>query len=209
MKTTLLLLAAALSLGVTAASAATVRISEGSRAPILGSIDLGDVRGAPTGAYDTGTLGAGDSLELYGRIVGAVDTFAFTSAQSFTVSFLFGGYETAKGVVRASGFIGTGTRDNTSVFRLLDATDPSRMIAERTYTSSILSEDGNGGTARIFAGGPGSYLFQIDGSRQGNGGNAALYDIEISAVPLPASALLLLAGVGALGAMRRMKAATA
>ncbi|MEL7106071.1 MAG: VPLPA-CTERM sorting domain-containing protein [Pseudomonadota bacterium] len=208
MKLTNVTLALALVLGAPAASAATVSITEGKRDTILGSTKIGDAKGAARRAHDAGTLNGGDSLNLHGRMVGAVDTFAITSLTEIAVSFIFNGYETDAGRSRFSGFVGTGANENTSVFRLLNAADPNQVVAERTFTSDILSEASNGDTAVIFKVAAGAYLFQIDGSGQGNGRNAALYDIEfaaadVSPVPLPASSFLLLAGVGALGAMRR------
>ncbi|MEO1239007.1 MAG: VPLPA-CTERM sorting domain-containing protein [Pseudomonadota bacterium] len=203
----------AIALGATSAQAATVSITEGKRDTILGSTKIGDAKGAPNRAHDAGALAGGETLNLYGRMVGAVDTFSISSATDMVVSFIFGGYQTATSVSRSSGFVSLGAADNTSVFRLLNAANPSEVVAERTFTSGILSEASNGDTAVIFNVAAGNYLFQIDGSGQGNGGNAALYDVqfsaaEVSPVPLPASALLLLAGVGAMGAMRRLRART-
>ena len=213
MRLTQILLALAVAMGASATSAATVSITEGKRDTILGSTKIGDAKGSPNRAHDAGALGGGETLNLYGRMVGAVDTFSINSATDMVVSFIFGGYQTKSGVSRSSGFVSLGASDNTSVFRLLNAANPREVVAERSYTSGILSEASNGDTAVIFNVAAGNYLFQIDGSGQGNGRNAALYDVqfsaaEVSPVPLPASALLLLAGFGALGAMRRLQART-
>ncbi len=203
MKPAPILLAAALSLIASTSSAATVTISEGIRAPILGSLDLGDVKGSPSKAYDAGDYGSGDTLNIHGRMVSKIDTFAFSMANAFSVSFIFGGFETENGLSRSSGFTAEKRTDNTSVFRLLDANDPTRVITERTFTTGITSEDDNGGNALIFAADAGDYLFQIDGSVFNNRRTPALYDVQISAVPVPASAWLLLAGLGALGVAGR------
>lgn len=188
----------------TAAHAATVTLSEGVRAPILGSIDLGDVKGSARGAYFAGDFGTGDTLRIHGRVVHKRDTFAFTMDTGFDVSFLFGGYETENGTTRGSGFTSAGRKMNTSVFRLFDALTGVE-VAAKTFSSGITSSSDTGGNALIFSAGPGDYLFQIDGAAYDNRRAAALYDIEISAVPLPASSLMLLAGVGALGMARRRK----
>lgn len=208
MKSTTILLALTFALGASAASAATVSITEGKRDTILGSTKIGDAKGSASRAYDAGILGGGETMHLHGRMVGAVDTFAIKSLGDMAVSFIFNGYQTVNGRSRMSGFVGTGPDENISVFRLLNASNPNEVVAERTYQSGVLSEASNGDTAVIFNVAAGEYLFQIDGSGQGNGRNAALYDVqfasaEVSPVPLPASALLLLAGVGALGAMRK------
>ncbi len=201
-----ILLAAALTLVASLAQAATVTYTEGKRETVLGSTKLGDVKGAPSRAFDTGSFAEGDTLNIHGRMVGAVDTYAVGTTGKIQISFLFNGFQTAVGLITTSGFIGTGRSENTSVFRLLSAANPSEVIAERTFTSGISSEAENGDSTLIFSAAPGAYLFQIDGSGQGNRRKAALYDVQISsltAVPLPASSLLLLGGLGALGAMRR------
>ncbi|MEL7026319.1 MAG: VPLPA-CTERM sorting domain-containing protein [Pseudomonadota bacterium] len=210
MKPRSVFLAGLMALAASTASAATVSITEGKRDTILGSTKIGDAKGSAARAYDAGDFGEGDTLKLHGRMVGAVDAFAFSfgGSQAVEFSFAFGGYATNVGASRASGFVGTGSSENTSVFRLLDANDPSRVIAERTFTSGILSAADNGDSPSIFRVDPGDYIFQIDGSGQGNTGkSAALYDIQISTVPVPASGLLLLAGFGAMAALRRKKRA--
>lgn len=203
MKTIGFLIAGAVSLAATASTAATLSYTEGKRDTVLGSTKLGDVKGVNR-AFDIGDLGAGSSAYLYGRMVGAVDAYSFSSAKGTKISFAFGGFETASGIARTSGFVSLGANPNTSVFRIRNAANPSEIVAERTFTSGITSVYDNDESALIFSVGPGDYLFEINGRGQGNTGRtAALYDIEISAVPLPASSLLLLGGLGALGALRR------
>lgn len=203
MKTSSILLSAVLSVAATASTAATVSYTEGNRATVTGSTKLGDVKGVNR-AFDIGDLSAGDTVSLYGRMVGAVDAFAFSTQKRADISFIFDGYQTAAGAARASGFVSLGASANTSVFRVLNAANPTEVVAERTFSSGLLSAFDNDDTDLIFSVGPGDYLFEINGRGQGNTGRtAALYDVEISAVPLPASSLLLLGGLGALGAMRR------
>lgn len=178
-----------------AAQAATIKVTEGVRDKIAGSTAISDVF-APGGAagYDFGDLDS-NTIELYGRVTSAQDlyTFDFTTSSTFEVSFLFGGYDLANGgAVSESGWTGDDGKD--AIFSLLDGVGA-------TITSQTFTTDYTSGVALIFSGGPGDYSLLIDG--QGN--SEGLYDVGISAVPLPASALLLVGGLAALGGLARRR----
>ncbi len=79
-----------------------------------------------------------------------------------------------------------------------------------TFRTDITSgADTVSGTSFIFAGLPsgGAFnFFQID-NRDTNPSQAALYDVRISAVPVPAAGGLLLLALGGMGLARRRKTA--
>ena len=82
--------------------------------------------------------------------------------------------------------------DNTSDFALqlgMNAPIVRQFMTEVTHGDSF-----------IFSGGPGTYTFSIDGA-----GGGALYDIQFTAVPIPAALYLLLGGSGFLGLFGRRK----
>ena len=150
-------------------------------------------------AFDLGMVGS-DVLEVYGRVVNAVDNFAFgfSTTGAFSIDFIFGGYDLAAGGSELlSGFVVEGADAKTATFRLLDADDGFSVVEEIDFTTDL-----TGGPSGIFSGGAGSYVIQVDGSGV-NAGGIGLYDIRVSQVPLPASSLLLIAGVAGLGAVRR------
>lgn len=181
------------------AFATTVGFSEGVRDQVAGTTVINPVDVPSMGGFDLGSLAAvGDSISIHGRIVNAVDAYTFTSATAFNVEFIFGGVALeAGGMTDSSGFvlddIGSDA-NNTSDFSLQLGMDAALM---QTLTTEI-----TGGESLIFSGGPGTYSFIIDGS-----GGGALYDVRISAVPLPAALPLLLGGMGLLGVFGRKKKA--
>ena len=196
---------AALSFGA-AAQAATYSFTEGNRTDIDGSERV-VVNG--TGVGDTAaftiseTLDTGDTFNLHGRIIEIDDSYTFTATEAFSLSWIFDGYEIG-GVTVAeneSGFVGTpfpGIGDNTSVFTLTNL--GTLASVSETFTTDIIT----GADEYLFTGNfeAGTYAFTINGA----GPLDALYDIQISAVPLPAGALLMLTGLAGFGAMRRRKA---
>ncbi|MEM9344366.1 MAG: VPLPA-CTERM sorting domain-containing protein [Pseudomonadota bacterium] len=198
---------AAMALACTAgvADAATVAYTEGARPRVEGTTKLSDVAGSASGAYDVftndgGALGGsfdiGDVVRVYGRVVGGVDTYTFDTSTDFTIRFIFGGYDLANGgSVNESGFVSETVAEKTATFRLTN-TD-TNDIQTVTYTTDI-----TGGNSFIFAGGPGTYLFSIDG-RGDQGRPVGLYDLRITAVPLPASALLMLTALGGVAVASR------
>jgi hypothetical protein len=219
MKHFLIAAATAVALAAPASAATVASFTEGTRALVDGTVRINpsDTSPNPAGAFDLlagGSLSGGESVEVYGRIVDSVDNFFFiNAATAFTVNFIFGGYDVIDGQgnvtssTSVSGFTGEPAGQNpgkTAIFRLLDAGNGFSEVDAATFTSDVTS-----GPERIFSAGAGQYVFQVDGSCQGCSTieSVGLYDIEISAVPLPASVLLLLAGMGGLGVIARRKSA--
>lgn len=210
-----------LALGATA-NAAVLKFTEGDRADIDDSVRVttdgngaNDTAGAPPG-FQLGTLTGGDDINLHGRIINIQDRYTFTSTASFSVEWIFEGYTIGGALVDEdrSGFSGVpapGVGDNTSTFQLtnlgLDGVlggGDDTVAGSDDFTTDINSTTGD--DQKLFAGKfeAGTYELFIFNS----GGNKdALYDIRISAVPLPAGALLLLTGVAGFGVARRRKKA--
>lgn len=192
----------------TLSSSATVGITEGIRPLVAGTtaVPTTDTSANPANAFNLDTLGTlgPDTFEIYGRIVDSVDNFAFgfSSTSTFKANWIFGGYSLASGAfVSDSGFVAQGNTPKTATFNLLDADNGFSVVSTLTAPTDITS-----GPSLLFSAGPGNYVLQVDGSGANAAGNGVgLYDIRISAVPLPASALLLIFGVGGLGAMSRRK----
>lgn len=210
------LVAATVAVSAVSASAATFVATEGARDTILGSTKLGGAKAKLSAASDLGIYGAGDSFELYGRIVTGADSYLFEVKENtqFALSFNFDGYTTKKGTVGASGFLSTSKGANTAVFRLIDANDTSKTLASVIAKTGISSAADNGGSPVLFSASAGSYYLQIDGAYvKGGGKSAANYDLRMTTlpgtnpapapVPLPGSAVLLMAGLGGLAAVRR------
>ena len=127
----------------------------------------------------------GDMILLHGRIVRAQDFYTIDSDLPFKIEFIFGGYNLDDGTpVTDSGFTydeGSDSGDNTSIFTLVG-------VDSTTYTTEVLSPADNGGTSLIFlAAVAGEYQFKIDGRDMDPRNAAALYDIKITAVPVPAA----------------------
>lgn len=189
-------LAVTLFAGVGIAEAATLKVTEGKRPAVVGSSKIGDVF-APGGAdgFDVGSID-GNVVEIYGRVTSAVDLYVydFVTSGGVFIDFIFGGIETVNGPVDLSGLTGDDGKD--VLFELLAADDT--VLASKLFKTDITDGDAN-----IFTHfGAGEYSLRISGTTK----QEALYDIRISAVPLPASVLLLLAGVGGLTVAARRKA---
>lgn len=197
-----------LACAASASTAATVSYTEGARALVDGSTKLSDVPGSAGAAYDVitndggalgGSFDVGDIVRLYGRVVGGVDSYTFKAVTNFRIEFLFGGYDLANGTnISDSGFVSTTAAEKTATFRLTDT-------ASGDEQSTVYTTDITGGSPVIFTGGPGTYVFAIDG-RGDQGRPVGLYDIKITAVPLPASAFLMLAGLAGIGLVSRRRA---
>jgi hypothetical protein len=209
-KTILAVTIAVAGMVASAASAAVIGYTEGTRPLVAGTtaIPSTDTSPNPSGAFNLGAVGP-NTFEVYGRIVDSRDNFrfGFNSATGFALSWIFGGYDLAAGgFVSDSGFVSEApAAEKTATFKLLDADNGFAVLRSATFTTDVTS-----GTELIFSAGAGNYVIQIDGQTPPNnaGSGVGLYDIAISAVPLPASALLLIAGVAGLGvAARRKKAA--
>ncbi len=198
-----------------AASAATYSFTEGNgqnRALVAGSTDLDDASGGGTG-FILNDIGGGESLGIYGRIVGGVDRFTFTSTSVFDVSFDFDGYDLDGGGSVGADFSGLvdqnfatssgqqGAAGGKGVtISLLD--DLSNVVGSQFFITNVTTNTLLDPT--IFGGiGPGTYTLVVDGTDGPARRRAALYDIEVASVPLPAAGFLLLAGLGGLVATRR------
>ncbi|WP_298835661.1 VPLPA-CTERM sorting domain-containing protein [uncultured Roseobacter sp.] len=189
------------------ASAATVGYTEGRRDLVDGTMRIAGGDAAASG-FMLGTIGRGageySQIGIFGRIVGHADFFTFRATSDFRISFAFDGVSVA-GEQLVSGFVRQGRRQNEADFVLRTLGDPAADQVRRLRTD-ISQAAGSGGSALIFSGEAGkTYSFGVD-SRVARDKGAASYDIRISVVPLPESALLLLGGIAGLGYIARRKA---
>jgi len=214
----------------TCATAATYTFTEGNgnnRKLVAGAnqIDLEDANNSTPGfdidglAGQTTGFGANDVVQLHGRIVSSQDVFSYTFAfaQGFKVEFDLDGYtlatdtnssdgddtESLSGLVGQDGRFGNpkaGISAKGVAFTLTNTADNSFIT--RPFTTDIL----DGEDPFIFAGlGGVEYTLTVDGSVGPQKGADALYDLKISAVPIPAAGFMLLGGIGGLAALRRRK----
>ena len=194
-KSVTLLAATVVTMATTGTNAATVlTFTEGVREQVADTTPIdGSLTNIFPGYNLSSSLNPGDSIELYGTIGAAQDFFSFTSTAPVKIEWIFGGYSLDNGdSIADSGFVAV-TGSNTSTF---DITSNATALSE-TFVTGITS-----GIETIFTlGAAGAYVLKIDGS-----GDRALYDIRISAIPLPAAAWLfgsVLLGAGALRYRRR------
>ncbi len=190
--------------------ASTVTYTEGGRDPIAGSIYIPDWKANNPDGYVLGegsavgtTAGEWHRMNLHGDIKRGYDRFAFTSTEAFAVIFNFDGYETGSGSVPISGLVSLSSDPNTVIFSLSG-------FAPTSFTTSV-----TGGSSLLFWGGPGDYVFDIDG---GDTAGLANYDLSImavnekelaelraAAIPLPMTANLMLASLGVMGLVARRR----
>jgi len=167
------------------ASAATYSYTEGNgqnRALIAGSVDLEDASGSTGFILDD--IGGGESLGIYGRIVGSVDRFTFTSHSAFDVRFDFDGYDLQAGGSVAAGLSGlvnqnyatSGGQNGTGggkgvVISILD--DLANVLGTKSFTTNVTSDTLLDPV--IFGGlGPGTYSLVIDGRDVRSNSHSAL-----------------------------------
>lgn len=233
--TTVAAAALALLVSLETASAATFTWTEGNnqnRKLVAGSYDLEDADESTPGfelddlanVNPTG-FGANDILQIHGRIVSAVDiyTYSFSFQNSFKVEFDLDGYQLAENLISSNGI--TDENDPDFGFETLSGLvgqdgrggDPEAGLPKKGVKFSLI---GNGQTIErsfktdildganpfIFGGVGGvEYILIVDGSVGPRSGADALYDLRISAVPVPAAGLLLLTAVAGAGFMGRRR----
>ncbi|MEM8729377.1 MAG: VPLPA-CTERM sorting domain-containing protein [Pseudomonadota bacterium] len=204
MKTFIAAALSALFLG-SAATAATVSYTEGKRHTVEGSTHITnpDVPSTAPG-FITADLNSGDTIDIHGRIVTAVDVYTFTANSAFRIDWIFDGYALEDDNPFDDKVRGD---DNTiSGFVARPATANGSVTA--IYLNNVAST-GNDFSTNIISGdstifgvqSAGTYTLKIDGLNQYD----ALYDTRISTMPVPAGAVLLLTGLGALAAVRRRR----
>ena len=203
-----------------ASSAATITVTEGARAQIAGSTAFTDTGNSAfnLNSLNGGAYGAGVTIGIYGRIVGSTDKFTFTFdiTNTFDLRFDFDGYDLAGGGSVAAGLSGlvdesivlggtpltqNGPGGKRVSFELRQLLGGSNTYTTVRRTNRVM------GNETIFGDvGAGRYRLIVSGDLGNQQNVPAYYDLElVSAVPLPASALLLLGGLGGLFAVRRRK----
>ncbi|MEM1432135.1 MAG: hypothetical protein AAGG09_21975, partial [Pseudomonadota bacterium] len=159
----------------------------------------------------------GHVIGIHGRIVSAEDRFTFSVRDGavFDVRFDFDGYTLEGGGVVAPGLSGLVTQSasrepdlslaakgvriallDDTLTELDSITYGSHQTSATTTNASIFSE--------LEAG---TYTLVVDGSVGPNTNAAALYDIEVSIVPLPLPLLMLTTGLGGLVLLGRRRPA--
>ena len=167
--------------------------TEGLRDQVAGTSLVPTVDVPTATPFDLGTLtNPGDYITLHGRIVNVVDPYTFTSnAPAFKIEFIFGGVELeGGGLLKPTGFVAETKVPSEAKFALSPG------------SSKSISTDVISGIPLIFASNEmGTIDFVIDGT-QGLSG-PGLYDIKITAVPVPAAVWLFGSVLATLGLFRR------
>lgn len=222
-------LTAVMALGATAATSATYtyHYTEGMRDLVQGSVSPAstNVSSALPG-FNLGTLNAGENIALHGRIETGRDAFSFTTTARVKVEWLLDGYfldkdgsfESLSGYVAAkreapgvNNFVPDHNVANTVPLSVTALTfyENNDAISSDPGTGSPFSTEVSareGSNPFIISLQAGTYSFRLDARTVAGANRAdALYDIKISAVPLPAGALLLLTGIAGLGIGRRRR----
>ncbi|WP_108835507.1 VPLPA-CTERM sorting domain-containing protein [Tateyamaria sp. Alg231-49] len=113
------------------------------------------------------------------------------------------GYETLSGLV---GQVAKGGNPvaGTTVKNVSFSLSGGGSTVSKTFVTDVLASNTTDGF--IFSGlGNVEYTLTVDGSLRPTSGAVALYDLKISAVPIPAAGFMLLGGLGGLAALRRRK----
>ncbi len=208
----------------TGASAATVTYTEGNGQNRKLVADSSDLEDSPIpGGFALGSFESDDVLQLHGRIVSSQDVFSYTFAFSgaFNVEFDLDGYQLAAGLTSSdlvdpdsgyetlSGLVGQVAKGGnpvagTTVKNVSFSLSGGGSTVSKTFVTDVLASNTTDGF--IFSGlGNVEYTLTVDGSLRPTSGAVALYDLKISAVPIPAAGFMLLGGLGGLAALRRRK----
>ncbi len=212
MKMVSTLAAAALMLSAVAASSATYTWTEGNndnRKLVAGSLDLEDASPGMPG-FDLGDFNSNDALQIHGRIVGSQDVFSysFTMEKQFSVVFDLDGYFLDEGGFESdSGLVGQRRRGgNPTPGYSMKGVKFTLSGGGETESRSFVTDVLDGADPFIFFGNGGTeYTLTVDGSVGPQTGRAALYDLRVEAVPVPAAGLLLISAVAGMGVMSRRR----
>ncbi|MEQ3711187.1 MAG: VPLPA-CTERM sorting domain-containing protein [Tateyamaria sp.] len=204
----------------TGASAATVTYTEGNGQNRKLVADSSDLEDSPIpGGFALGSFESDDVIQLHGRIVSSQDVFSYTFAFSgaFNVEFDLDGYDLAAGLTSSdgtssedlSGLVGQVAKGGnpvagTTVKNVSFSLSSGGSTVSKTFVTDVLASNTTDGF--IFSGlGNVEYTLTVDGSLRPTSGAVALYDLKISAVPIPAAGFMLLGGLGGMAALRRRK----
>ena len=153
---------------------------------VAGSENLGDLTGMTAG--------------IAGRIVDSVDQFTFSTGTRFNIDFVNLLNLDGTDIDGCEGFDGSdcseGSANNENgLIAMFTLDEANGLSLSASFTSTVAA-----GTPIFSNVAGGAYTFTIDGI-SGEAGSA--YDIAISAVPVPASGLLFIAGLCSLAVVRR------
>lgn len=148
---------------------------------------------------DLGMIAPGKIAGIAGRIKNQTDSFTFETSVRFSVSFVDLADLLGIDIDPSKGFDPTFVASDSPVSASFSLIGPDMRSA--VFTSPIAPDFTMFGNVA-----PGKYTLLIDGTIE-NG--SSTYDIAISAVPLPAAGVVLLGGLGLMGALKRRKAIAA